>query len=105
MGRILSAREGVRGLGSFRSIHGLKAFPLSPHMRVFPLPCPAQDKKNAPNFFSALFTAPAGKIPAGSRHALFFAALRTGEPSMRQMPKPVTAQIREKMGTNQLKKA
>lgn len=38
-------------------------------------------------------------------YAAFFAALRTGVPSSFQMPKPVAAQSREKMGTNQLSRA
>ena len=38
-------------------------------------------------------------------YAVFFAAWRTGVPSSFQMPKPVAAQSREKMGTNQLSRA
>ncbi len=70
--------------GRFRSLNCLKAL-----------------TKNAPNLFGAFFVF-MGKFGA---YEVFFGAWRTGVPSSLQMPKPVAAQSREKMGTNQLSRA
>ena len=45
------------------------------------------------------------RSPSGSGVDYLARALRTGVPSSLQMPKPVRAHSREKMGTNQLRKA
>ena len=64
---------------------------------------PPSAKKRAGTVFRRVFFMT--RSPSGSGVDYLARALRTGVPSSLQMPKPVRAHSREKMGTNQLRKA
>lgn len=68
------------------------------------LPIKRRLRKNAPEPCSDAFFFMT-RSPSGSGVDYLARALRTGVPSSLQMPKPVRAHSREKMGTNQLRKA
>ena len=72
-------------------------------------PEPSRDKenvrtKNAPEFRSDAFSSIKQRYSSASKNYPFL-NLRTGVPSRRQMPKPVSAHKMENTGTNQLRKA
>lgn len=60
--------------------------------------------KNAPEFRSDAFSSIKQRHSSASKNYPFL-NLRTGVPSSRQMPKPVSAHKMENTGTNQLRKA